>query len=1220
MKNLSSFTKQYSISKTLRFALEPIGKTREHISEFISKDNQIYDNYEKSKKIIDGYHRHFIENVLSSISFITKDYLEEAYAAYNKGSDSFEDLQNDFCEKLGKAFSDANKTYFAYDNNKNLFNSLDNQDSQFARWLKSNNTEDEYNEKLQSLSSFKQFATYFSGFNENRKTVYSNENKHGSVGFRISQNLSRYFENCKLYEQKKEILSEILSDYSDLFDIANFAKCISQKQIDEYNKKIGAQSEQSTANKGVNQLINEYNQKTGKKIPFMKELYKQVLSLSDSTFKIDAFTSDGECIETIRKWWAQSSQYFVEAIKLLANSLTEDDYIKETALSDISHHIYGDWAFIRDAFGKSYDKTAKKAITISDLDNQLKKYISENDFDVEYKSILEYFKIECANLLSEINQAYNSNKDVLEATSINKGKNRDSDFEKIKKFLDTALDFVNFLDPLFLVHEFNKISNIRETAFYSEFEKLFEEKLKTIFPLYNKVRNYATKKPYSNEKIKLNFDNYQLLKGWDLNKEKDYSGVLFIKDGKYYVGILNKKYNAVLDYKPSDGDKAPKKKKKLDLKKECLATDSEDCYQKVVYKLIPAPAKMLPKVFFSKKGIITYKPSQELITINADKLFKTDKAASAKIINYYQDCLSKHEWSKFFQFKFKKPSEYLSYQEFLDDVERVGYFISVEDKIKSSYIDTLIDEGKLFLFKIYSKDFSEHSNGKPNLHTMYWKAAFEEENLKDLVVKLNGNAEIFFRKPSITREDDIIVHKANQPIANKNPLNPKSESTFAYDLVKDKRYTKERFLFHCPLTLNARCKDTYKFNDKVNEFLKGNKDINIIGIDRGERHLLYYSIINQKGEIIEQGSFNTLISDNNHKVDYNALLSERAKKRTNERKTWKAVEGIKDLKAGYLSHVVHKLASLMIDNNAVIALEDLNFGFKNSRKRFEKSVYQNFEKALIEKLNYLVFKDNAPTQAGGYLNAYQLTSKFESFQKLDQQTGFLFYVPADNTSKIDPITGFINTLRPKYDNIATSQNFFSNFQEITYNKQQDYFEFTFDIKKFQDTKDMPKRTKWTLCTHGKDRYYVRIDKKTSEAITEKADITENLKSLFDEYKIAYQNGNDIKGDIIKISEKPFWTSLIWNLKILLQMRYTYKDANGVEIDYILSPVAGKTGKFFDSREKNQYPFAVPQDADANGAYNIARKCLYYIKNISDDFKLPKRMSKVEWMNFTQENV
>ncbi len=70
MKTIQSFTKQYSISKTLRFALEQVGKTREHIGEFINKDNKIDNDYEKAKKIIDDYHRNFIEIVLSSASFI----------------------------------------------------------------------------------------------------------------------------------------------------------------------------------------------------------------------------------------------------------------------------------------------------------------------------------------------------------------------------------------------------------------------------------------------------------------------------------------------------------------------------------------------------------------------------------------------------------------------------------------------------------------------------------------------------------------------------------------------------------------------------------------------------------------------------------------------------------------------------------------------------------------------------------------------------------------------------------------------------------------------------------------------------------------------------------------------------------------------------------------------------------------------------------------------
>ena len=55
----------------------------------------------------------------------------------------------------------------------------------------------------------------------------------------------------------------------------------------------------------------------------------------------------------------------------------------------------------------------------------------------------------------------------------------------------------------------------------------------------------------------------------------------------------------------------------------------------------------------------------------------------------------------------------------------------------------------------------------------------------------------------------------------------------------------------------------------------------------------------------------------------------------------------------------------------------------------EKQVYQKFEKMLIDKLNYLVDK-NKSNELGGLLNAFQLANKFESFQKMGKQNGFIF--------------------------------------------------------------------------------------------------------------------------------------------------------------------------------------------------------------------------------------
>jgi CRISPR-associated protein Cpf1 len=44
------------------------------------------------------------------------------------------------------------------------------------------------------------------------------------------------------------------------------------------------------------------------------------------------------------------------------------------------------------------------------------------------------------------------------------------------------------------------------------------------------------------------------------------------------------------------------------------------------------------------------------------------------------------------------------------------------------------------------------------------------------------------------------------------------------------------------------------------------------------------------------------------------------------------------------------------ESPAFIVLENLNSGFKNSRKKIEKSVYQKLELALAKKLNFVVDK------------------------------------------------------------------------------------------------------------------------------------------------------------------------------------------------------------------------------------------------------------------------
>ena len=576
------------------------------------------------------------------------------------------------------------------------------------------------------------------------------------------------------------------------------------------------------------------------------------------------------------------------------------------------------------------------------------------------------------------------------------------------------------------------------------------------------------------------------------------------------------------------------------------------------------------------------------------------------------------------------------------------------------------NEKPLYLFKISNKDldfndkFQEgkrKSRGRDNLHTMYFKALMQDpkflNNEKQNVIDI-GTGELFYREKTEIKKNT--THRKDSPIVCKTyrdgedlktvPLNDYieltdfylgededsenklSESakdikekvqtrTFNYDIVKDKRYTEPRYSFHLSLFLNfSKPKTTKNINNKVRQTLKDNskEEVHIIGIDRGERHLAYYTVINPKGEIVEQASLND--PQGKGTKDYRELLDKREQERGEARKSWGTIEKIKDLKEGYLSQVVHKIVQLMLKYNAIVVFEDLNFRFKRGRFKVEKQVYQKLEKMLIDKLNYLVIKDKEDiTEQAGVLNALQLTAPFESFQKMGKQTGFVFYVPAYHTSKICPATGFVNLLYPKYETIKKAQGFFKAFDKICFNGTD--FEFSFDYQNFKTKKQPGKaegsKQKWTIHTHGKRLGDVKNGHGKWE--TKKVDLNEEFKELFKKYDITTDAGC-FKEQIVKQDKCGFFKELIHLLKLTLQMR---NSRIGSKEDYLISPVKDDNGNFFDSRKVGD---EMPKDADANGAYHIAMKGLQVLKQLeetTDDVsKFKPDTTNKSWYKFIQD--
>lgn len=241
------------------------------------------------------------------------------------------------------------------------------------------------------------------------------------------------------------------------------------------------------------------------------------------------------------------------------------------------------------------------------------------------------------------------------------------------------------------------------------------------------------------------------------------------------------------------------------------------------------------------------------------------KKSLIKLIDYFKLGFSRHDSYKHYNFCWKETKDYADISEFYADTMRSCYQLKTE-RINFDNLMTLVDEGKLFLFQIYNKDFStgkdggNGSTGRKNMHTLYWENLFSKENLDDVVLQLSGGAELFFRPKSL-EEENATIHEKNSFIVNRTylkevkgnkeiyetipeeiyqeiyqKLNGKTDTisdeaqellssgkvkyrAAPHRIIKDRHFTQDTYLFHCPISLNFKAQEITgkKFNDRVLE-------------------------------------------------------------------------------------------------------------------------------------------------------------------------------------------------------------------------------------------------------------------------------------------------------------------------------------------------------------------------------------------------------------------
>lgn len=1243
MKDLKRFIGIYPVSKTLRFELRPVGKTLEWIekNKVLESDEQKAEDYPKVKTLIDEYHKVCIRESLKGAHFDWMP-LRSSLEKYQKSkSDEDKAILEKEQTLMRKQVAAAMKEFQHY---KELT-------APTPQKLIDNVFPDIY--ESDALKSFYRFSVYFRGFQENRNNIYSAEAISTGVPYRlVHDNFPKFLADIEVFGDIKANCPEVIEQAADelqpflegvmiddIFTIDFYNSLLTQDGIDFFNQVLGGVAEEGKQKyRGINEFSNLYRQQhpeltAKKKALTMIPLFKQILSDRDTLSYIpQQIESEQQLIELLNQFYSHITAFdyngkTVDVLKELTkltgniNNYNPDGiYLSAKSLTDVSQKLFSKWSVITERLSEEAIKRLGD-VSITKNKKKIDAYLSKDayalsEIPLDNEHSLSMFFAELPKNIENVGSNWLQFMEWCKGESKQLFLNNADGTEIVKNFLDSIMEILHRCSVLVV-----SVEHDLDKDFYNDFLPLYAE-LENAVMVYNRVRNFLTKKPSDTKKFKLNFGVPSLGDGWDQNKERDNKAIILFKDGKSYLGIMNAKDMPII-------------------KERDESTPSS--YKKMIYKLLADPAKDFPHTFFSKKGIDTYHPSRYILDGREQGKYKKgetfDKKFMRDFIDFYKDAVAKHPiWSKF-NFVYSPTESYEDIGAFFNEVSKQAY------KIRFSYIEEpqineWINNGQLYLFQLYNKDYAEGAHGRKNLHTLYWESLFSPENLSNIVLKLNGQAELFYRPQSIKQP---VSHKTGSKMLNRrdksgmpipeaiyrslyqyfNGRKAESELTLVeksyidqvvvkdvtHEIVKDRRYTKPEFFFHVPITFNVNADGNEYINDQVMEYLKDNPDVNIIGIDRGERHLIYLTLINQRGEILKQKTFNMVGNYN-----YHAKLEQREQERDQARKSWQSIGKIKELKEGFLSAVIHEIAMMMIENNAIVVLEDLNFGFKRGRFKVERQVYQKFEKMLIDKLNYLSFKDRKPDEAGGILRGYQLAQQFTSFQRLGKQSGFLFYIPAAYTSKIDPVTGFVNHFNfNDITNAEKRKTFFMEMERIEMRNGD--IEFEFDYRKYK-TYQTDYQNIWTVNSSGK-RIVMRIDENGRKQMTDYYP-TQEIVRAFKEIGIQLNEGTNIKALLADIDASPKNASLYGALFYAFQKTLQMRNSNSTtEEDYILSPVAQNGILFNTNDEANKGSDAngnwvsrLPVDADANGAYHIALKGLYMLMNPQT-----KKIENEKWLQF-----
>ena len=465
---MKQFTNLYPVSKTLRFELQPIGKTKENIEKngILTRDEKRAKDYQVVKGFIDEYHKQYIKDRLWNFKLPLAsegnlDSLEEYQMLYemprrdDTHEEDFSEVKDNLRAIITKRLTENGSAYDRIFKKELIREDL-------IEFL--NNEEDKA-----LVRQFADFTTYFSGFHENRRNMYSAEEKSTAIAYRlIHQNLPKFMDNMKafakiaetsvaehfsnIYEGWEEYLN--VGSIEEIFRLDYFSETLTQPHIEVYNYIIGKKVlEDGTEIKGINEYVNLYNQQQkdkSKRLPFLVPLYKQILSDREKlSWLAEEFDSDEKMLGAINESYTHLHELLMgeenESLRSLLLHLKEYDLSQinitnDLSLTNISQHLFGRYDVYSNAIKEQLKIIIprKKKETDEEFEDRISKiFKTQKSFSISFlnnlphpetengkpRSVEEYFisigtintkTTQKENLFAQIENAYENVRVILQ--------------------------------------------------------------------------------------------------------------------------------------------------------------------------------------------------------------------------------------------------------------------------------------------------------------------------------------------------------------------------------------------------------------------------------------------------------------------------------------------------------------------------------------------------------------------------------------------------------------------------------------------------------------------------------------------------------------------------------------------------------------------------------------------------------------------------------------